>query len=250
MENYNLFSFLSKNFKIGTSFSSGRNYLGRICVHHRSGGVKRNYILVDFFRRLNSFGFVQKIIKDLNRTGFLGGILYDNGLYAYIVISENIKPGDRIYSGSKKNFRGIIRNGYALPLYLINLFTLVNNIESKPYISAKISRAAGTSSLIVGKTLDKIIIKTKSGWNLHLSKYCLASLGQVSNMLHKFFDHKKAGRLVNLGKRPIVRGLAKNACDHPHGGGEGRKSPLVSPKSPWGWLTKGTPSKRKKNINK
>jgi large subunit ribosomal protein L2 len=33
-----------------------------------------------------------------------------------------------------------------------------------------------------------------------------------------------------------------NPCDHPHGGGEGRKSPLASAKSPWGWLTKGTPT--------
>ena len=37
-------------------------------------------------------------------------------------------------------------------------------------------------------------------------------------------DYKKAGRLINLGKKSTVRGLAKNACDHPHGGGEGRKS--------------------------
>jgi len=25
-----------------------------------------------------------------------------------------------------------------------------------------------------------------------------------------------------------------NPCDHPHGGGEGKKSPLVGAKSPWG----------------
>jgi len=49
-----------------------------------------------------------------------------------------------------------------------------------------------------------------------------------------------------LGKKPKVRGLAKNACDHPHGGGEGRHSAPASPKSPWGWLTTGTPSKIKK----
>jgi len=35
-----------------------------------------------------------------------------------------------------------------------------------------------------------------------------------------------------LGIRPTVRGVAMNPCDHPHGGGEGRKSPLVGAKSP------------------
>jgi len=51
-------------------------------------------------------------------------------------------------------------------------------------------------------------------------------------MVHKFINYKKAGNVIKLGKRPIVRGLAKNACDHPHGGGEGQKSALSSPKSP------------------
>jgi len=65
-------------------------------------------------------------------------------------------------------------------------------------------------------------------------------------MSHKFVDYIKAGKLVNIGKKSIVRGLAKNACDHPHGGGEGKKSALCSPKSPWGWLTSGTASNKKK----
>ncbi len=40
--------------------------------------------------------------------------------------------------------------------------------------------------------------------------------------------------------------MAKNACDHPHGGGEGRKSQPSSPRSPWGWLTSGTATNKKK----
>jgi ribosomal protein L2 len=51
-------------------------------------------------------------------------------------------------------------------------------------------------------------------------------------MKHRDINLKKAGTSFNLGKRPVVRGLAKNACDHPHGGGEGRKSQPSSPRSP------------------
>ena len=43
---------------------------------------------------------------------------------------------------------------------------------------------------------------------------------------------KKAGDSYLLGKRPTVRGVAMNPCDHPHGGGEGRKSPPVAHRSP------------------
>ncbi|KRY25688.1 50S ribosomal protein L2, partial [Trichinella spiralis] len=42
----------------------------------------------------------------------------------------------------------------------------------------------------------------------------------------------KAGRTRWLNRRPVVRGVAKNPVDHPHGGGEGKTSggrPSVSP---------------------
>jgi len=68
----------------------------------------------------------------------------------------------------------------------------------------------------------------------------------ISNSLHKFYNYKKAGHIRSLGIRPTVRGVAMNPCDHPHGGGEGKKSPLVGAKSPWGWFTKGTPTNIKK----
>lgn len=244
--NYNLYYYLSKNLKVGTTFSGGRNFSGHICIHHRSGGVKRNYCLIDFYRRINSFGTIFKIIKDINRTALLGAIIYENGLFSYIILSEGIKLGYKLYSGSYINIRGKLLNGFAAPLASINLFTIVNNVETKPYTGSKIARSAGTSCLLVGKKKGKVILKLKSGWNLHISKYCIATLGHVSNMLHKFINYRKAGRVVNLGKKSIVRGLAKNACDHPHGGGEGRKSPPSSPRSPWGWLTSGTSSNTKK----
>lgn len=161
--NYNLYYYLSKNLKVGTSFTGGRNHTGHICIHHRSGGVKRNYCLIDYFRRINSFGVIFKIIKDLNRTAFLGAIIYENGLFSYIILSEGIQLGTKLYSGSKKNFRGKLKNGYASCLSFINLFTIVNNVEIKPYTGAKIARSAGTSCLLVGKKQDNIILKLKSG---------------------------------------------------------------------------------------
>jgi len=57
-------------------------------------------------------------------------------------------------------------------------------------------------------------------------------LGQLSNTLHKFTNYKKAGIMRTLGIRPTVRGVAMNPCDHPHGGGEGRKSPPAAARSP------------------
>ena len=54
-------------------------------------------------------------------------------------------------------------------------------------------------------------------------------------MEHSKIRLGKAGRTRWLGKRPHVRGVVMNPCDHPHGGGEGR-SPIGRPRpvTPWG----------------
>jgi ribosomal protein L2 len=82
-----------------------------------------------FLSKINSFGLVYKIIKDLNRTAFIGAIIYENGLFSYIILSEGIKLGHKIYSGSQKYFKGRLNKGYAMPLHTINLFTIVNILK-------------------------------------------------------------------------------------------------------------------------
>eukprot|EP00978_Attheya_sp_CCMP212_P036783 scaffold169357_cov118-Attheya_sp.AAC.2 len=49
----------------------------------------------------------------------------------------------------------------------------------------------------------------------------------------------KAGRSRWLNKRPIVRGVAMNPIDHPHGGGEGKSSGGKTALTPWGKPTNG-----------
>lgn len=60
----------------------------------------------------------------------------------------------------------------------------------------------------------------------------MASLGYVSNILHNMTIIGKAGKNRGLGKRPVVRGVAMNPCDHPHGGGNGKTSPPRAPVTP------------------
>lgn len=65
----------------------------------------------------------------------------------------------------------------------------------------------------------------------------------MSNVQHNEFIIKKAGINRLLGWRPIVRGRAMNPVDHPHGG---RTNGGISPRTPWGSLTRGI--KTVKNI--
>lgn len=70
----------------------------------------------------------------------------------------------------------------------------------------------------------------------------------VSNSGHSETRIKKAGLVRHMGFRPVVRGIAKNPVDHPHGG---RSNKGQHPTTPWGRLTKGKPTVTpKKRLNK
>jgi large subunit ribosomal protein L2 len=238
---------INKKIKIGSNLKSGRNYLGTICVHHRFGGNKIKKYNIDWYRRIENFGFLYKILVDANRTAFIGGVIYENGLFTNILLSENIRIGQKLYSGILNKD---VKAGYTCLLANIKLFSIINNVEIYPNKGFALSRSAGSSSLLTSVNKNIATLKLKSGYNLYLSIMNLSNFGSASNVLHKFNNLKKAGKSWSMGRRPSVRGVAMNPCDHPHGGGEGKKSPPKAQRSPWGWLTKGTPSIKKKYIKR
>jgi len=84
---------------------------------------------------------------------------------------------------------------------------------------------------------------------LKISDFCIAIIGKMSNETHFITRLKNAGERRKMGFRPTVRGVAKNPCDHPHGGGEGTGSPPKAHKTPYGKLTK-SPTKTRKFFKK
>ena len=75
---------------------------------------------------------------------------------------------------------------------------------------------------------------------------CRAVVGQVGNIEHENLQYGKAGRSRWLGRNPSVRGVAMNPVDHPMGGGEGKSSGGRHPCSPWGKITKGLKTRKRK----
>lgn len=227
----------------GFKNSSGRNNTGKITSFHKGGGHKQNYRKIDFGRKHDSVGIVCSLEYDPNRTAHIAAI-YDflKKNYFYIVAPKNLIVGSIVKSGPNAE----INLGHSLPLIKIPEGSLIYNISAKKNKPATISRAAGTFSHLLEKTSTYCRIKVPSGEQIIVSGKCYASIGIVSNELHSITSINKAGRARWLNKRPTVRGVAMNPIDHPHGGGEGRKSGRDV--SPW-----GKPNKRGKtrnNLNK
>ena len=91
------------------------------------------------------------------------------------------------------------------------------------------------------------VIKLPSGEQRSVLARCTATIGVLSNQQHRNRKLGKAGASRWLGRRPVVRGMAMNSVDHPHGGGRGKSKGRISV-SPWGKQTKGMKTRKPRNI--
>lgn len=227
---------------------NGRNNFGRITTFHRGGGLKRKFRNLDFKRDFYFFvpAIVKKIYKDFYRTGFVALILYYNGVLSYILSPEFVYPGFLInYSTYESFFFNDLGSVHILKDIPFNIN--IYNLEMYALYGGQISRAAGTSSIIIRNLNTKyLVIQLPSGQHKAILNMCKATIGIVSNKEHLNFNYKKAGFKRNFNRRPIVRGVAMNAVDHPHGGGRGKTSGGPYLRTPWGLNTKF----RKTRINK
>ena len=236
-----------KMLTVGKKSSSGRNNLGRITSRRRGSGHKQKYRKIDFYRNKHDVeAVVERIEYDPNRTCHIMLLKYIDGQKVYMLAPQNIKIGDKVVSGSKKE----IKIGNSMPLHDIPVGTAIHNVEMIPGGGAKIARAAGTSVQISGSDGEYSIIKLTSGEIRKINSRAKATIGILSNPDQKNIKIGKAGRNRWLGIRPSVRGVVMNPVDHPHGGGEGKTSGGRNPVSPWGQSAKGLKTRNNKRTNK
>lgn len=232
---------LKKKIK-GIQTVSGRNNSGRITVFHKGGGHKRRYRKINFRRTNKSIGIITSIEYDPNRNSNIASV-YDVSSkdFFYIIAPKNLKVGHIVKSGPNIE----PKLGNSLPISEIPVGSLIHNVSPTTFKAAEISRAAGTFSILKEKSLNYSKIELSSGEQKLLSLNCYATIGVVSNELIIFSQKGKAGRSRWLNKRPTVRGVAMNPVDHPHGGGEGKKSGKGF--TPWGKPVKKGPTRKAKN---
>jgi len=225
----------------------GRNAKGRVTCRHRGGGHKRNYRIIDFKRdKIGVSAKVASIEYDPNRSARIALLHYADGEKRYILAPLLLSVGDMVMAGEKAD----IKPGNSLPLANIPLGTNIHNIELRLGKGGQIVRSAGTFAQLMAKENRYALVKLPSGEVRMIHLNCMATVGQLGNVMHENITLGKAGRKRWLGKRPKVRGVAMNPVDHPMGGGEGRSSGGRHPCSPWGKPTKGYRTRKNKKSEK
>jgi large subunit ribosomal protein L2 len=227
--------------------NAGRNNTGRITVRRRGGGVKRHYRLVNHKLAPGLTVTVEEIEYDPNRSARIARVKDQHGLYHYILADTQMTKGKVIVSGEDAP----IESSNRMPLSKIPVGTQIYAIEVYPGKGAQMVRSAGAKAQLMAKEGDYAQVRMPSGEVRRFRLEVTAAIGVVGNVQHQNVKIGSAGRNRRKGIRPSVRGIAMNAVDHPHGGGDGGAHGVGrTPKTPWGQLTLGYRTRRRKDVSK
>lgn len=228
--------------------SGGRNHSGVITTRHRGGGARRLYRVIDFKRdKLDIPGRVATIEYDPNRSARIALVVYRDGEKRYILAPHGLKIDQEIIAADAAD----IRPGNSMKLRNIPVGTQIHAIELQPGRGAQIVRSAGAGAQLMAKEGKYSQVRLPSGETRMVLLECRATIGSVGNSDHENVSLGKAGRTRHKGRRPHVRGVTMNPCDHPHGGGEG-KAPVgrPGPLTPWGKPALGFRTRRNKTTDR
>jgi large subunit ribosomal protein L2 len=223
--------------------TGGRNNSGICVFRNKGGGMKRFYRLIDFFHILWEIpAFILRKEYDPFRTGYIYLVCYINGMLSYYLATEGLKRRNVLRT---TNFFLEFTKGYTMKLKNIPEGSILNSVEIKKNRGGSLARAAGTFCILLKKfSSNKILIRLPSKEEIFLKESCIATIGRVSNINHKFIYSYKAGQNRWRGKRPIVRGVARNPIDHPHGGAGGKHQVTL-----WGSIAKNRPTRKKNKFH-
>lgn len=222
---------------------------GRMTIAHRGGGHKRKYRIIDFRRTQKNQvpAIIETIEYDPNRSARIGLLKYADGDRRYMLMPEGVGVGYEVVC----DLKAPIKIGNRMQIGNMIDGIQIYNLELSPHKGGQIVRSAGSSATLVAIQGEYVQVRLPSGEVRLIHSHCYATIGVVSNSEHARIVIGKAGRNRWLGKRPTVRGKAKNVREHPHGSGEGGcPIGLKYPKTPWGKHALGVRTRKNKRTDK
>ena len=231
-------------------WKAGRTRAGQRVLRTRGRvNIKRATVNINYSYRyrmtsiIAGFFFIpyQRKILSLLYTG-AGSVTYvptttTHQLFVITRMYRRHPPKFRKYFEGKLHYPlGIIRQGFYIIAQLPK-HQPISLLELWPIRGVQYIRSAGSAGVMIKKDwwTHRSLIKLPSGVRKVFSVYSLGSKGRVALPTKKRFRNARAGYKVNFGFKSIVRGVAMNPVDHPHGG---RTKAIKYPRTPWGKTTK------------
>ncbi len=211
---------------------------GTVFLATKFGLADAKYINLDDAQREHSVrGEVVDLLDDRARSAVLSEILFESGASCFIPAAEGLEVGQAVVFGKEAE----ISIGNVLPLERIMEGCPIFNIEKRPGDGGALVKSSGLYALVMSKEKGKVFVKLPSGKITTLNPECRATVGCISAGGRMDKPMLKAGvkyhAMHALHRHyPTVRGVAMNACSHPHGGSQHHvgRSKSVSRNSPPG----------------
>ena len=172
-------------------------------------------------------GIVREIIHDPGRGAPVAKVQFRDP-YTYRLVTENyiavegMYTGQYVYCGAKAQ----LAIGNVLPVSKIPEGTLISNVEQNKGDSGQYARASGTFATIIAQSEDgkTTRVKLPSGVRKTIKSESRAMVGVIAGGGRNEKPILKAGKKFYMFKAkrkmwPVVKPIAMNPCDHPHGGG-------------------------------
>lgn len=203
----------------------GNGNVFRAHTHHRKGAAK--FRPIDTAEKETQVvGIIKDIIHDPGRGAPLAQLVFKKaagaGLEKRLVIApEGVHTGQLVQCGTSAT----LHVGNILPLGKIPEGAEVCNVEHHPGDGGRYGRCSGDSCRVITHNDDGYTrVQLPSGRKIVVSSNCRACIGIVSGGGRLEKPLLKAGNAYHkyAAKRrswPVVRGVAMNPVDHPHGGG-------------------------------
>lgn len=239
-----------KRFRFYIHSRAGRGSFGRVILRTRKS-LKYKHVryLVNYKFRSRLVGFIAMVsIKPL-RHNILSLFVSSSGSVSYVPtnythklfkITRMCSPSIRLSQLRQKS------DLHSPKLFILPTFFFISHLprnqhisllELKPGGGIKFARSPGVFATMSKLDVTTYIafIKLPSGVRKIFSGFSIGSPGKTPNWDNRYWRSNKAGYYSNKGRRSIVRGVARNPIDHPHGG---RTKTIRYPRTPWGKTTK------------
>ncbi|KAK0410575.1 hypothetical protein QR680_005203 [Steinernema hermaphroditum] len=193
---------------------------------HRKGPAKLRAL--DYAER---HGYIKGVVKDIIHDPGRGAplaIVHFRDPYRYkrnkstVIACEGMHTGQFVYCGKKAQ----VTIGNILPVGEMPEGTTICNVEHKTGDRGSMARASGNYATIIAHNPDtrRTRIRLPSGAKKVIPSANRAMIGIVAGGGRTDKPMLKAGRAYHKYKAkrncwPVVRGVAMNPVEHPHGGG-------------------------------
>ena len=200
---------------------------------------------VNYTFRLRSIFFISSFIFNKHVHRLISVILLSSGAYTHLITTSQHKLFSlNQFHSSFSRLERYLGGWNIIPLVKCTGLIMylpknkpISLVELFPYKGIQYIRSTGVFGILLKMDLrvHTSLVKLPSGVKKIFSTYSLGSIGSIALPINRDFRNNHAGFRKNKGYKSIVRGVAMNPTDHPHGG---RAKAIKYQRTPWGKTTK------------